>query len=129
MASKKESVKETVAPTGWDVAETSNEDDLFEDVIKTHCPKCGKESGVRGLDWGDVISALDGVGSELATQLDSGELELPVIERMCANCSYRTKAAKKPMTAAQKDARKRYNQVRRERIKAALDLLAQQEQA
>jgi hypothetical protein len=92
-----------------------NEADEFEG-IQTCCPKCGKESTVRGLNWSDL--------KEAGVQVD----EAVVINRLCANCSYRLSAAKKPMSEAQKQARKRYNQLRRDRIKEALALLEQSEQ-
>jgi hypothetical protein len=110
---------ETVAPQGWDVAGTAPEEDS-DYAIQTRCPKCGKESTVRGLNWQDLEGVADVNG------LDG---TFPEITRLCANCSYRLSAAKKPMSAAQKDSRRRYNIARRDRIKAALALLEETEQA
>lgn len=86
-----------------------------EDKIATRCPKCNRETEVRGLEWPDLEAVIDGIE------------RVPIIERMCANCSYRAGQKGKTMTDAQKEYRKTYNKKRQDRIKAALELLAEQE--
>lgn len=94
-------------------------------AIVTVCPRCRKESEVRGLDWSDITNAADEAfameGLELAAT--------PTISRMCANCRFRTQQEKKPLTPEQKQVRALYNKQRNERIKVALELLKQQEGA
>lgn len=91
------------------------------EAIITQCPRCNKEGEVRGLDLNDLLA----LSAEVAGALKkvNGGKQFAVV-RMCANCRYRTAQNGKPMSEAQKDARKRYNKQRNEKKNAALAYVA-----
>jgi hypothetical protein len=91
------------------------------DAIITLCPRCAKEGEVRGLDMDDITNLSTGVAAELKKV--NGGKQFAIV-RMCANCRYRMGANNKPMTDAQKEARKRYNKNRQAKINDALKYVA-----
>ena len=77
--------------------------------IQTRCTKCQKASVVRGVDWAELQAA----GIKVPAKP-------PVVDRICAPCRFRMAQAGRPMTEAQKAARKEYNRTRNQELKAAL---------
>jgi hypothetical protein len=83
-------------------------------TIQAKCPKCEKTRTIQGITWAAIGLALD-------VAID--EAEAPVVEELCAQCSYRAKKKNVPMTEEQKAKRAEYNKNRRNEIKAALEFM------